>query len=57
MSDEASGEPSMATAGPTAGVNGTPSNGALVTPSREEEETRLTDHYGFQHTQGEADFH
>ena len=52
MSDEAS----MATAGPTASiVNGTPSNG-LATSSREEE-TMLTDHYGFQYTAGEEDSH
>ena len=52
-----SGEASMATAGPTASaVNGTPSNGTLATSSREEE-TRLTDHYGFQYTPGEEDLH
>ena len=50
-------EVSMATAGPTASVNGSPpSNGVLTMPSREEEEM-LTDHYGFQYTQGEADMH
>jgi len=51
-----SGELSMATAAPIASVNGTPSNGALSMPSREEE-TMLTDHYGFQYSPGEADLH
>ena len=52
-----SGEASMATAGPTAStVNGTPSNGTLTTSSREEE-TMLTDHYGFQYAAGEAHLH
>lgn len=50
-----SGGVSMAIAGPTASVNGTPSNGALATSSREKE--MLTDHYGFQYTEGEADLH
>lgn len=50
-----SGEVSMAIAGPTAGVNGTPSNGVLTGSSREEE--MLTDHYGFQYTSREADLH